>query len=291
MWKEMSEMSSNCGNGGFRRQNTPLFLKRDGGPGEGKNFFSREKKFSLSPAFSRFTLIELLVVIAIIAILAAMLMPALQQARERGRSINCLGNTRELGRVYLFYSDDYGSYLPCFNNMGAGAAKDSNGETLTQKTWLNDIVKKYLGRLNASTEPYKLLFCPNETGKEDITTNYGLNYLIATESYGEGENKRDVGVKTTRFKYHSKTAMLVENTGHLCYYCDVTNPGGKHATGSSYGNNRAVLFRHNDRASVTFLDGHGEAVERKKVPCRESFPDLTKDELEYTLFNRGVTSK
>jgi len=231
----------------------------------------------------RFTLIELLVVIAIIAILAGILMPALQQARERARSINCLGNARELGRVYLFYSDDYDNYLPCLDNMGGDGAVNSSGETVSGKTWLNDIVKKYLGRLNASTEPYKLLFCPNETVTEDITTNYGLNYLIATE------NK--TGIKTTRFKHHSKTAMLVENTGHLCYYCDVTNPGKTHAAGSSYGLNRAAFFRHNDRASVTFLDGHAEGVEKKKVPCRESFPDLSKDDLEYTLFNRGVMSK
>ena len=232
---------------------------------------------------ARFTLIELLVVIAIIAILAGMLLPALQQARERGKSINCLANSRELGRVYLFYADDYDSYLPCLDNMGGENAVNADGEVLKPKNWLNGLVKKYLGRLNASTEPYKLLFCPNETVTEDITTNYGLNYLIATE------NK--IGIKTTRFKHSSKTGMLVENTGHLCYYCDVTNPLGKHATGSSYGNNRAVLFRHNDRASVTFLDGHGEAVEKMKIPCRESFPNLSKDELEYTLFNRGVTSK
>ena len=254
----------------FQTQSAPLFLKRgEGGVKRGRNSF---------PA-NRFTLIELLVVIAIIAILAGMLMPALSQARERGRAVNCVSNGRELGKVYLFYGDDYNNYLPCLNNLGGDGAINSDGGSVSAKNWLNDIVKQYLGRLKVSDEPYALLFCPSETERADITTNYGLNYLIATAG--------STGIKTTSFVNPSKTSMLVENSGHLCYYCGALNPGGKHATGSDYKNNRAALFRHNGRATVVFLDGHAGGLDKKEVPCLESFPDQTAEDLEWTIFNRG----
>ena len=53
-----------------------------------------------------FTLIELLVVIAIIAILAVMLLPALQQARERAKNTTCLNNFKEIGLASIQYVAD-----------------------------------------------------------------------------------------------------------------------------------------------------------------------------------------
>jgi prepilin-type N-terminal cleavage/methylation domain-containing protein/prepilin-type processing-associated H-X9-DG protein len=205
---------------------TPLFLK--------------EKK-------SRFTLIELLVVIAIIAILAAMLMPALQKARERSNVMTCLNNLKSIGSCVSMYANDFAGWPP----PTAPYVGDPNN---LRGYAMNLIKSKYAADPTKSNKGniFKCPFHQKKICPDGQLRSYGFNPGVLTP-------RKKESARPEKMKQPSKTVAiydLFENTNPDAYLID--QPTNTAALGIS---NCFLKSHSNTSLNFLFFDTHASPID------------------------------
>jgi len=188
-----------------------------------------------------FTLIELLVVIAIIAILAAMLLPALSQAREKARQAVCMSNLKQLGLAWFMYIDDNDGWMV--------DEDDGSGSGGRWSVPLYQYFPPGTGVYKSSDEcgschgtpksTPDCWYCPSDSSPY-YGMSYGMNYRFGSQYFSSYVPARYVRLK------RPSTTIVMGDANREDISCTESCWAGAH------------VKRHNGGDNYLFCDGHVE---------------------------------
>ncbi len=214
----------------------------------------------LRPAIAKFTLIELLVVIAIIAILAAMLLPALNKARESAQKINCTSRLNQCLKAEQLYSNDFRDYYYVHGMFNGDAPHSYWNSVLIHSGYLNR----------------KVISCPGskpKTGADEIgwpEASYGIFRFDFggsagdprgpwSKDYEEELGNYNIRVVSGGVEGYFMTLAKMKAPTRIPVFADVRKLNGE---GFMAFNPRyfhpasAIALAHSQAANIAYADGH-----------------------------------